>query len=81
MPSSVQYNIDTTINDLAQKIADYPDTRSSNLSSADWKDITDIVQLGWKLLAKDGEYSISSKIEFLINIINDIDITESEITS
>jgi hypothetical protein len=81
MPSSVQYNIETTINDLAQKIADYPDMRSSNLSSADWKDITDIVQLGWKLLAKDGEYSISSKIEFLINIINDIDITESEITS
>ena len=81
MPSSVQYNIETTIDDLAQKIADYPDTRSSDLSSTDWQDITDIVRLGWKFLAKDGEYSISSKVEFLLNIINDIDITESEITS
>lgn len=80
-PTSVQFNIEQSINDLAQKIADYPDSRSTNLSSSDWQDITDLVELGWKLLAQNSEYSISSKIEFLIKIINDIDIQPDEITA
>ncbi len=80
-PTSVQFNIEQTIDDLYQKIADYPDTRSNDLTSEDWKDITDVVELGWKLLAKNSEYSISSKIEYLIQIINDIDVKEEEITA
>ncbi len=80
-PSTHQYNIQTTLTDLAQKIADYPDTRSTNLESSDWEDINDIIDLGWKLLSSGSEYSISTKLEYLIKIIADINISESEIAS
>jgi hypothetical protein len=80
-PGPNEFNIEQSIDDLAQKIADYPDSRSSNLSSPDWQDITDLVELGWKLLAKNSEYSISAKIEYLIKVINDVDVQEEEITA
>lgn len=80
-PASNQYNIEQTIMNLYQDLADYPDTRSSNLSSSDWKDISDLVELGWKLLSKNSEYNISSKVEFLLEIIQDINIQNDEITA
>ncbi|GIX41797.1 MAG: hypothetical protein KatS3mg129_1530 [Leptospiraceae bacterium] len=80
-PAPEEFNIEQTIDELVQKIADYPDTRSLDLSSSDWKDITDFMELGWKLLAKNSEYSISPKIEYLIEIINDVDVQTDEITA
>lgn len=80
-PTPNQYNIEQTIVNLYQDLADYPDERSSNVSSSDWQDISDIVELGWKLLSKHSEYNISSKVEFLLEIIQEIDIQTDEITA
>ncbi|MFN3605478.1 MAG: hypothetical protein ACK4UJ_12290 [Leptonema sp. (in: bacteria)] len=80
-PLPSQYNIEQSINDLYQKLAEYPDTRNSNLSSEDWKDITEIVDLGWKVFSKSSEYNISSKVGFLLKIIQDIQIQSIEISA
>lgn len=81
IPSPNQYDIENTIDSLYQKLSDYPDMRSENLSTEDWEDITNLAELGWKILSKNSEYNLSSKIEFLLRIIQDIKIQPEEISA
>ena len=80
-PTPVQFNIETSITDLRDKIADYPDSRPSDLETAEWDDVTDTVDFIYDLLANDSAYSVVPNIDGLLEVLIESSPTQTEISS
>ncbi|MCB1179815.1 MAG: hypothetical protein KDK36_19720 [Leptospiraceae bacterium] len=80
-PSTSQYNIQSYFKELKDRIAAYPDTRSTNLDSSDWDGVNDSVAFFRDYLSSTSQYSLTKSLEFALTLISDIPPSSSEVTA
>ena len=80
-PTQVQYNLQTYLQELRNRIAAYPDTRSNNLNSSDWDGVNDSVAFFRDYFSSTSEYSLTKSLDFILIMLSDIPPSSEEITA
>ncbi|NBU96641.1 MAG: hypothetical protein EBS19_00285 [Spirochaetia bacterium] len=80
-PSATQFNIQTYIDENITKLAAYPDTRSSDLSSNDWYGVSDAVFFIRDYLGRNSGFSLVTSLSFLLQLLADVPPTPKEVTA
>jgi hypothetical protein len=80
-PTTNQYNLQSYIKELRDRIAAYPDTRSLNLESADWNGVNDSVAFFRDYLSSSSAYSLTKSIDFGLAMLSDIPPSSAEVSA
>ncbi|MCX7999035.1 MAG: hypothetical protein N3A69_08820, partial [Leptospiraceae bacterium] len=80
-PAPNQYNLQTYLNELKNRIASYPDSRSTDLNSTDWDGVSDSVDFFRDYFSFTSEYSLTKSLDFILTMLSDIPPNPSEITA
>jgi len=67
-PTAEQFNIQTEIIELVNKIADYPDSRSVDLDDSDWNDVSDAAGMVRDYVST-GPYGLMNNLNTLLDIL------------
>lgn len=77
-PSSTQFNIESSLKDISDKISKFLITRSANPADSSWDDITDLTDLLNDILSKNSPYEIVTSLSSLMDILIEGNASESE---
>jgi hypothetical protein len=80
-PSPIQFDIQTYIDENLTKLAAYPDTRSSDLSTSDWDGVSDSVFFIRDYFSRKSGFSLVTSLEFLLQLQADVPPTPKEVTA
>jgi len=80
-PSSIQFNIETAINELVAEIAIYQNSRSSNLDDSTWSSIDDIVDLLRNFVSTSSPYNYTDNLSRLLDSIIEAKPSQNEISA
>jgi len=78
-PATHQYNLQSYFKELKDKIATYPDTRSTNLNSPDWAGVEDSVAFFRDYFSSSSPYSLTKSVDFALEMLSEIPPSNNEI--
>ncbi|HNO21896.1 MAG TPA: hypothetical protein PKK94_02885, partial [Leptospiraceae bacterium] len=80
--TTLQYNLQTYIKEVRDRIAVYPDSRNtSDLTGSSWDGVSDSVAFIRDYLAKASPYTLVGSIDFSLGMLADIPPSSEQITS
>ncbi|MCB1144409.1 MAG: hypothetical protein KDK54_19300 [Leptospiraceae bacterium] len=80
-PTSSQFDLQTYITEVRDRIATYPDSRSSDLSSSDWDNVSDSVYFLRDYLSRYSGYSLVRSMDFALGMVSELPPSSTEISS
>ena len=79
-PAAFQFDIGTLFTDIVNKLAAYPDTRSTDLTSTDWEGVDDVVSLTRDFLS-NGPYGLLNNLSTLFDTLIYANPSDTELTA
>lgn len=76
-----QYNLQLFVSEKIIELSLYPDTRSPDVTNADWAGVNDSIAFVRDYFSKSSGYSIVKSIDFVIGMIIDIGLSNAEVTA
>lgn len=76
-----QYNLQLFVSEKITKLAAYPDTRSTDVTTNDWTGVDESLAFVRDYFSKTSGYSIVKNIDFIIGMIIDIGLSNNEVYS
>ncbi|MDX1958000.1 MAG: hypothetical protein SFU98_05475 [Leptospiraceae bacterium] len=79
-PTTTQFNLQTYIKEVRDRIATYPDTRSTNLNDSSWDGVNDSVAFFRDYLSQASPYSLTRSADFFLEMVVAVPPTSQEIS-